>query len=147
MANHQNQIEATCKIKICKGDRLPDTYRNFIIARWTRSFRYGNDYMRLIDSDAYYKAYTKYIESLLQQPNTLVRIAILADTPDVAFGFAVTSKEVLHYVYVGLDYRRLGIGKLLVPGPISEFTHLTKTGLKLWPAKASKAKFNPFQIK
>lgn len=141
----QKEIESVCKIKICKGDRLPDTYRNFIIARWTRSFRYGNDYMRLTDSDSYYNAYSRYVQSILEQPHTLVRIAILADTPDVAFGFAVTAKEVLHYVYVGLDYRSQGIGRLLVPGPISEFTHLTKAGLKLWPTKNPEAKFNPFQ--
>ena len=143
----KNKIEkeSLCNIKKYSGAVLPSNYQNFVIARWLRSFRYGNDYIKLVDSDSYYEAYGRYVRNVLEQQSTIVRLAVLEDNPDVAFGFSVSAGKVLHYVYVGLDYRNQGIGKHLVPIEVSEFTHLTKTGLKLWTSHAPKAKFNPFR--
>lgn len=135
----------TYQIKAYKGGSLPESFTNFVLAKWMKSFRYGNDYIRLSDSDSYYRAYERYLKSILESPLMTIRLALLTEDPDVAFGFSVSSGHTLHYVYVGLDYRGQGIGKKLVPLEVKEFTHLTKKGLKLWSLKAPTAVFNPWQ--
>lgn len=143
MAN-KKEIEPTYSIISFKEANLPKTYVNFVISKWMKSFRYGNDYIKLTDSDSYYAAYKRYIESILDSPLTTVRLAVLTDEPDVAMGFSVATERVLHYVYVGLDYRGQGIGKRLVPIQVEKFTHLTRKGIQIWLVKAPKAKFDPF---
>ena len=126
------------------GRELPGAYHNLILSRWMRSFRYGNDYIRLIDSDSYFIAYGRYIRGILKTVNSIVRLAVLTDDTDVALGFSVIRNRTLDYVHVQKDYRHQGIGRMLVPEYIESFTHLTKTGIKLWSTKMPEAKFDPF---
>lgn len=142
---HKEKVETGYLKKTYSGICLPQNYTNYVKSKWMRSFRFGNDYMKLTDSDSYYEAYETYIDSILNGIDNKVSLAVLSDDPDVALGFSVYSDEVLHYVYVGIDYRMQGIGASLVSGPVREFTHLTRIGLKLWPKKAPHAKFQPFQ--
>lgn len=136
-----NSYEVHCHI----GELIPETYINFIISKWMRSYRYNNDYIKLIDSDSYFLAYRRYLLSLLINKKVTARIAVLSDDFDVALGFSVICGNTLHYVYVHKDYRRIGIGRNLVPIKVDSFTHLTKMGIKLWPTKMPDALFNPFQ--
>jgi GNAT superfamily N-acetyltransferase len=115
-----------------------------IFSKWLRSLRYGNDYFRLIDPDEYWKAYNAYIKSILMRGDTMVRIASLTEDADVALGFSVVRGAVLDYVHVHKDFRKKGIGRILVPKNIKVITHLTKTGLSIWGSKYPKWKFNPF---
>lgn len=101
--------------------------------------------MRLTNKESYFEAYDHYISGIFNDGGTKVTLAVLSDDPDVALGFAVTTDNALHYVYVGSDYRKHGIGKTLVPCEVKEFTHLTTVGLRLWHTKAPNALFNPFQ--
>lgn len=139
------QEEIVDSYSIIAHKSLPQKYLNLVRTKWMRSFRYGNVYIKLTDSNSYFKAYSPYLDRLIYQPQTTVRLAVLDSDQDIVLGFSVTSGNVLHYVFVGKDYRFQGIAKLLVPFDITEFTHLTKTGLKLWSTKAPQAKFNPFQ--
>lgn len=100
--------------------------------------------MKLIDSDAYYKNFHKYIERVLSVPEAVVRLAVLTDDQDIVLGFSVSREAVLDYVYVHKDNRRLGIGKSLVPEGITTITYLTFTGITIWANKYSKWKCNPF---
>jgi len=143
MAN-QETVETGYTIKTYQGLLLPEAYTNYIKARWMRSFRRGNDYMKLSDSDAYFNAYSTYINNILNDDETSVSLAVLYDEPDVALGFSVLTDMCLHYIYVGQDYRRQGIGTGLLPTNIREISHLTKIGLELWPKKMPRAVFNPF---
>ncbi len=79
------------------------------------------------------------------RPNTLVRVAVLSDDPDVALGFSVSEGHVLHYVHTQKDVFRQGIARSLVPFEVKVLTHLTKTGMMLWSTKLPEAIFNPFQ--
>jgi hypothetical protein len=127
------------------GRSLPDIYRNLVLSKWMRSFRYGNDYIKLADSDSYYFAYSIYINRILNLlPDTLVRLAVLTSDTDVVLGFSVIRGRILDFVHVHKDQRRQGIGRSLVPDYIERFTHLTRTGMKLWPTKMPKCKFDPF---
>ncbi len=138
-------MESSYQVYAYEGGKFPDCYLNFILSKWMRSYRYNNDYIKLIDSDSYYSTYRAYLGAILFNSKNTIRLAVLPDDLDVALGFSVCHGNVLHYVYVHKDYRRNGIGKRLVPIEVSSFTHLTKTGIKLWGTKLPKAIFNPFQ--
>jgi len=135
--------QASYSIIAYETSKLPENYRNFILSKWKRTLRHGNDYFKLIDSDAYYKSYGQYIESLLARPG-FIRLAVLSDDHDVALGFSLIQNGVLHYVYVQSEYRNKGISKYLIPVSIHTITHLTKAGIALWNHSYKHAKFNPF---
>jgi GNAT superfamily N-acetyltransferase len=115
-----------------------------IFSKWLRSLRYGNDYFKLIDPPAYYAAYHRFIQNILNHPDTSVRLAVLSDDADVVLGFSVSRGTILDYVHVHKDQRRQGIGRQLVPKGIDTITHLTRTGLSIWGSKMAGVKFNPF---
>lgn len=126
-----------------RGDELPHEFRNLVYSKWMRSLRFGNHFFKLIDSEAYYSSYKVYIDRVLRMPLTHIRFAVLADDRDVVLGFSVVRVNILDYVHVHKDQRRLGIGANLVKG-VDTFTHLTKTGMTIWNNKYSSWKFNPF---
>lgn len=141
---HQ-EVNPTYSVIKYYGQELPKEYLNFVRSKWMRSYRFGNDYIKLSDSDTYFAAYSNYISNLLLRPDMVIRMAVLSDDFDVALGFSAIDEDVLHYVHVHKDLRKQGIAKTLIPTPIKSFTHLTRTGLKLWATKMPEAIFNPFQ--
>ncbi len=123
---------------------LPEQYLNFVIDRWLKTYKKCNKLMSLVDPANYYQAYNAYIKSMLNKPNIVVRLAMLAEDQDVLLGFSVSEGPMLHYVNVPLDYRGNGIARKLVPYVVESFTHITETGMKLWTNKYPQAKFKPF---
>jgi len=136
--------EAAYKIVPYLGRMLPAQYVNLVISRWMRSYRFGNDYLKLTDSDHYFQSYSVYINRILYAPETVIRLAVLTDDPDVALGFAVFRGHTLDYVHVHKDCRKQGIAKFLLGDHVKQFTHLTRIGMKLWPTKLPDALFTPF---
>ena len=132
------------KILQFRGYQLPDDYQALIYSRWLRSLRFGNDYYRLIEKDAYYATYHSYIERLLDHPDAVVRLAVLHDDADIVLGFCVSRGSILDYVHVHKDMRRKGIARKLIPACIDTITHLTRTGLSIWGSKFFNWQFNPF---
>lgn len=135
---------ASYTILTFRGAEFPEWYRNMIYARWMRSLRFHNDYFKLIDSDSYYATYQRYIEGILKQKDTQLRMAVLTEDHDVALGFSVYRGNKLDYVHVQKDMLRLGVGTKLIPTGIDTITHLTKTGIDIWKRKYPHWKFNPF---
>lgn len=140
----EDQEKVEMEIHAHEGKYLPKQYLNLVRARWARSYRHNNDYMKLVQADAYYNAYSVYIMHILNRPSTTVRLAVLQEDPDVVLGFSVAEGNFLHYVEVPTAYRRQGIGRSLVPEKVEWFSHLTKLGMRLWAEKAPNAKFSPF---
>lgn len=139
-----NGIEkSSYQVIVFPGHALPEQYRNMVLSKWKRSLKYGNEYFKLCDADAFFKAYDRYIPLILSRPNSAVRIAVLSDARDVALGWSVVSGKTLHYVHVNHEQRNRGIAKSLVPA-FDTFTHLTKSGLRIWSSKFPSAVFNPF---
>lgn len=136
--------EAAYRVIKFAGAKLPEAYHGYVLARWKRSLRHGNDYYRLVKPDAYYDAYNRYLDQLVRHDFTEVRLAVLADDSDVVLGFASCRGSILDYVYVNKDMRGHGIARSLVPKHIETITHLTKTGLVIWSNKCPKWNFNPF---
>lgn len=123
---------------------LPESCRNLVFSKWLRSLRHGNDYFRLTDSHAYFKAYDRYIAKILGEIDTAVRLAVLSDDHDVVLGFSVSRANVLDYVHVHKDHRKMGIGTNLIPKGVDTITHVTRTGMSIWGSKYPRWKFNPF---
>jgi hypothetical protein len=126
------------------GIHLPPQYRNLVFSRWLRSLRFGNDYFKLIDSDAYYENYHIYLNNLLIRKNVTVQLAVLSDDIDVVLGFSVSENNTLHYVHIHKDSRKRGIGRTLIPAQIDTITHITKIGMSIWGSKFPLVKLNPF---
>ncbi len=124
---------------------LPHEYRNVILARWLRSLRNLNDYFKLIDKEAYFNVYEKFIKMILDRPTVLIKLAVLTKDRDVVLGWSVLEGTALHYVHVQEDSRKkFGICSNLIPKDIKYFTHITKHWLSIWNNKYKSAKFNPF---
>ena len=139
--------DATYTVIEFEGPRLPDAYKNMIYSKWLRSLRYGNDYFRIIRSDAYYEAYQRLVKTLTASPDAIIRLAVLSDDHDVVLGWScIRRAHILDYVHVQRDQRNQGIANSLVPiKDITTITHLTNTAASIWGSKYSKdISFNPF---
>lgn len=131
-------------VKAYQARLLPSPYQGLVYSKWLRSLRYGNDYFKLVDPDAYYRAYHKYITTILAWSDSVVRLAVLSEDPDVVLGFSVARGKILDYVHVHKHQRRMGIGTSLIPSGIDTISHVTKTGLSIWGSKYGHWLFNPF---
>lgn len=116
---------------------------NFIYASWLKGLRYGNDWFRQIDQDAYYKAYHQVLEIILNRPSTAIKVACLVEDPSIIIGYSVFDKSILHWVFVKKPWRNIGICRDLIPTSIDVVTHVTKVGTALLP-KLPGVRFNPF---
>lgn len=121
---------------------LPEEFKHLIIAPFLNSLRYGNDLFKLIDQDAYYDSYKKYIEHLLSRPTATVKLAMLDD--DTVLGWSLTQGKIVHYVWVKKESRRLGIGRALLPKDFDTITHITNKGMNIWVNKFPQVRLNPF---
>jgi GNAT superfamily N-acetyltransferase len=123
-------------------DAVPSD-KNFILATWLRGLRYGNDWFGAVDSDTYYKIYHSILEMVINDPTVTVKVACLREDADVVLGYSVSKGPRLDWIFVKKAWRKIGIGKSLVPQETQVVTHLTKVGLSLLK-KHPELKFNPF---
>ena len=144
MGSKNKQEEDLVGVTAYPGREIPRRYLNLVRSRWVRSYKRGNGYMKIVHPPAYYFSYNPYVNSILNRPDTVVRIAALEEDDDVVLGFSVVERNILHYVHVPKDYRRQGIGAMLTPSGLDWFTHLTEVGMKLWSMKMPNLKFNCF---
>ncbi len=126
------------------ASKLPETYQNFVKSKWKRTLRHGNDYFKLSDSDSFFSNYEKYLTHLFGRRDSVIRLAVLTEDPDVVLGFSLIEGNALHYVYVQHEQRNRGIGRSLVPVKIEVISHLTKAGMSVWHSKLPNAVFDPF---
>jgi len=147
-----SEKQASYVVKNWYGDGVEGELRNLVYSKWKRSYRVGNDYIKLANQESFFRAYDQYISQILNRINTIVRFAVLSDAPDVVLGFAVVERlngaprpNCLHYVHVHKYQRHQGIARKLIgePKDIYCFTHLTRIGLQLW-SKIPDAIFDPF---
>jgi hypothetical protein len=137
-------VHASYSIISYPASQLPEQYKALIFSKWLRSLRFGNPVFKKIESSQYYKNYHLFIEKLLAKPDSIIRLAVLTDDHDVVLGFAISREDVLDYVHVHGDYRRIGISKKLIPEGITVFSHFTLTWGAIWQSKLKHLKFDPF---
>ncbi len=142
IAQMESQANEVAKIKSYKACDLPKDLRNLVIAPFLNSLRYGNDLFRLIDKDAYFYSYGKFVESLLKRPEAIIRLALLND--NTAIGWCLYENKVVHYLWVKQEVRRQGIGRSLLPKEFDTISHITNKGINVWVNKFPSVKFDPF---
>lgn len=87
----------------------------FIYSTWRNALWYAERRDEK-EADHFYKSASEKIAALLKNPDIHVRIACLADDPDMLLGWAVLQNDRLEFIYVKIDYRRKGIGHILSKG-------------------------------
>ena len=119
--------------------------KNFILATWLRGLYLENSFFRKIEKKTYFKNYELILEKILSDPDTFCHIACHSEDASVIFGYAVMKNtETLHWTFVKLPFRRVGImTDLLKPFKLKAVTHLTDLGYKLKPKSVV---FDPFLI-
>jgi hypothetical protein len=137
-----NEPQERYRLISYKGSVIPSDLRNLIIAPFLNSLRYGNDLFKLIDKDAFYFSYGKFIDVLLQRPNASVKFAILDD--ETVLGWCMSEQKILHYIWVKKEVRRQGIGKALMPKDFDTISHITNKGINIWVNYYPEKRFNPF---
>lgn len=125
-------------------DPMVRNYRPMIYSDWMKSLRFGNDWYKMIDSDAYYSIYEQIIDKLLCRENATVRLALMTDDLDLCCGWSLSEGSTLHYMFVKKDGRNQGIGTSLMPKDLTHVSHLTKIGQAIRKSKYPDVIFNPF---
>jgi len=122
-----------------------DNDRNFIMATAMRSICHSDPRFKDVPHKVFMDHYHPVLESRVDGPFTIVKVACLTDDPDTVLGYAlyrqVGSQTILDYVYVKAAWRRIGVAKSVMPPNVDAVTHLTAVGKKLMPKGAI---FNPF---
>ena len=119
---------------------MPDD-EAFIMSTWLKGLYYGNSWFRQIPQDTFFDAYRDVITRLAASSE--IKVACLADDPDVILGYSVSSGPILHWVFVKQAWRKLGLAKDLVNPRTYVTTHMTTVGQAIKPKDWI---FNPFLI-
>jgi hypothetical protein len=128
-------------IRNVSQDDLP-----FIFSTWLRSFRYSSTFANEISKEVYYEFHTKVIDRILSRIPTIY-IACDKTSPDTIFGYILGEGEVLHFIYVKKDFRKLGIGSTLLDtyGIPKYISHLTKSAKKFIENNPT-VRYNPYYV-
>ncbi len=120
----------------------------FILATFLRGLYYGDSWFSLIPKHIFMANYKHIANILVNNPNTVIKIACLKEDPNVILGYSLMSSDysTVHFTFVKKVWRMKGIGKSLVPERMSCATHLTSVGKDLLAKKFPTAVFNPFQL-
>lgn len=115
--------------------------RAFVYSTMLKGLFFGCELYSQIEPKAFYDNYSKVVDALLDRSE--IRVAVLAETPDVILGYSITNGPILHWVFVKKAWRNQGIAKQLV-GQITAVTHLTKPGQSIKIKKG--LTYNPFLL-
>ena len=106
----------------------------FIYSTWMRAYYYGNDFSAVGTKEFFFDNHRKLLDRVMNEPKTKVRISCLCDDPDVILGYSVVENEqALHFVFVKVVWRKMGLAKKLIPNTVLRVTHLTEQGKRLKP--------------
>lgn len=99
-----------------------------VYSTWRNSAYYGSVEAKADGNAAHwFKKMSVHIKGVLDYAT--VRIACLSDDPTVIIGYSIWTGSHLHWIYVKVDYRCKGVGKLLFPKGIDTVTdQQTKIG-------------------
>lgn len=121
--------------------------KNFILATFLRGLYYGDSWFSMIPKQIFMDNYKKVIETLVDSPDCVVKVACLKDEPNVILGYSILSNDFqgIHWVFCKTVWRKRGIAKALLPKYPTYVTHLSSLGKSLL-TKFDKTIFNPFKV-
>lgn len=119
--------------------------KNFVLATFLRGLYHGDSWFSQIPRDIFMENYSRIAEAMVNNTNTLIKIACLPDDEDVILGYSILSSNynTIHWCYVKSAWRKQGIAKSLLPQYPTYITHLSSVGKSLM-YKFPNAVFNPF---
>lgn len=121
----------------------------FLFKSWLDSYRYS-DWGKQLDSRTYYDGHHAAIERVLENPRTRVVVACLPDTPYVDLGFAVSTGDTLHYVFVKRQARQFGVGSALLAAldlpPAPRISHVTGDWFRCFRSRYPTSRWNPYLL-
>ncbi len=145
-----NDIPVSAEAVVIRDAMTDD--ESFIYSTFLRGLYYGSELFSLIrPKDVFMSVYHNVIESLLEHPDTVVKVACLKSDPTTVLGYAIfhfvaPDYRVLDWVFCKRRWRGIGIAKSLVPADkINTVSHLTKTGITLLYDHPN-ISFNPFLL-
>ena len=119
--------------------------RAYVARTWVRAYAH-TDWGR--DTGRVYAAEHPLVVASILERGAELRVAHVIDDEDAILGFAVTEGRCIHYVYVRVETRRLGIARTLLgyrlaeSSEVLEFSHRPQAlGLKLPPRWT----YNPYR--
>ena len=107
-----------------RDGRLSDD--GFIYTSWIRSIWGAEKRLSEFPSPDFYQQNARRIKAIMK--DSIIKVAHFVDSPVLIIGYSVMHGEHLHFVYVKIDYRNSGIGKLLTSGFKTVSTPETKIG-------------------
>jgi GNAT superfamily N-acetyltransferase len=120
--------------------------RSFIIDSWLKSYR-RSPFARRIPDDVYLSpwGHAGFVEQMMLV-TPWCPVACLPTDPSFIFGFAVfglsgevhRTKKLLHYLYVKKDYRKNGVGRLLLGKIDPDFPRTVTAETPAWKGFAAK---------
>lgn len=121
--------------------------KSFVMSTFLRGIYYGNSWFNMVPKDIFMNNYKHNAEAIVDSPKTSIKIACMQGSPDVIFGYSILSEDfqTVHFVYVKKAFRKVGIGKSLVPQHPKYASHMTELGKQLLP-KLPQCVFNPFSL-
>lgn len=133
--------------------------RPFIISSWISSMRgaFCEERGRLAPPTqvrmtpvVFARGQERRIKRLLDDPQTRVLCAVLADDPDTILGWACARGDSLQYVFVKTLFRRHGIAKkllgALMPGGVRRYAVRTRAGDSYIVPMLKNAEYDPFSV-
>lgn len=105
---------------IVREPRFED--KNFILNSWLLNNYYSNPDCRNTDKDQYMLEYGQHIKELMFNPDTVLIITALEESPNMVIGYQIYKGPTLFWAYVkggwraDIDYRRRGIFNLMFNG-------------------------------
>jgi len=125
-------------VSIVTRDFYPDLDSACIYATWRNSAYYGVPRGTECPK-GFFSDLTQKIKEIL--PAASVKVACLKEDPATIIGYSVATGTHLEWIYVKVDYRHMGIGKMLFPKNIETVTdHFTKIGRVIAQKKNLKTK-------
>jgi len=120
----------------------------FIMASMLKGLYYGSQRYGSFDKRMFMDSYKLIIEAMLESPDVAVQVACSTEASDLIMGYSLLSADyqTIHWVFVKTLYRKIGIGRTLVPQFPTHYTHASDLAPQLTTKLQSKPTFNPFLI-
>lgn len=117
------------------------TDKNFILSTWLKGYQGGLKWFRKTPRKTFHDNYKKVIEALMQART--IKVACLKEDPDVIVGYCVYRGDLVDWVYIKEDWRKIGIAKDLLPENFKAVSHLTNIAFEIL-RKHPEIIYNPF---
>lgn len=95
------------------------SHEAFIYANWLNTCSYNSSFAIPIKRRQFFTLHHAVITRILKRPEAMCLVATMKGDQDVAFGFLVAERTqveapTVHFCFVKMDFRRMGIAKLLL---------------------------------